>query len=440
MNPHALSLLDLPRALAVVAERASSSLGAAHVRALEPMTDRAWLEGEHARVAGMRALVAADDPWAPHPVPDVAAALRRLRVAGAGLNGTELLGLGVLLRSSRRTRESLTDEKRPAAGRAVLAVLRDRLATDRSAEDAVERTIDDDGRVRDDASPALRRIRRELAAAHGELIRILEREMSRLEEHHRVADASVTVRNGRYVMPVRRGGHVVVGGIVHDTSQTGATLFVEPPAAIEFGNRIRELEVEEQREVDRILLELTERVRPLRDELVASLAALVALDSLYARARYAIEFRCANAELGSPRDGFAIVGGRHPLLLAQGVDVVPFDLAMTAGERTLLVSGPNTGGKTVLLKAVGLLSMLAQCGVPVPVEAGTHLAVFDDVFADIGDEQSIEASLSTFSAHLRNLGEILRLSTANSLALVDELGSGTDPVEGAALGGAILEA
>jgi DNA mismatch repair protein MutS2 len=440
MNPHALSLLDLPRALAVVAERASSVLGAAAVRELEPVSERGWLEEEHARVAGMRALVQGDEPWNPEAIPDVAAALRRLRVEGAGLNGVELLGVGVLLRSSRRSRESLANPQRPAAGRAVLAGLREQLAEDRPVEGAIEKIVDEDGRVRDDASPALRGIRRELAAAHGALIRIIEREMARLEEHHRVADASVTVRNGRYVMPVRRGGQVAVGGIVHDASQTGATLFVEPPAAIEFGNKIRELEAEELREIDRILLEATDRVRPLREPLAEALGALVALDSLYARARYAIEFGCASAELGAARDGFTIVGGRHPLLLAQGVAVVPFDLVMLPGERTLLISGPNTGGKTVLLKAVGLLSMLAQCGVPVPVEAGTRLAVFDDVYADIGDEQSIEASLSTFSAHLRNLAEILRLSTDRSLALVDELGSGTDPVEGAALGGAILEA
>ena len=440
MNPHALALLDLPRALAVVAERASSTLGAAEVRGLEPTVDREWLDGEHARVAGMRALVQGDEPWGPEAIPDVAAGLRRLRVEGAGLNGPELLGVGILLRSARRSRDSLADAQRPAVGRAVLAQLREQLAQDRPTEDAIERIVDEEGRVRDEASPALRGIRRELAAAHGALIRIIEREMARLEEHHRVPDASVTVRNGRYVMPVRRGGQVAVGGIVHDSSQTGGTLFVEPPAAIEFGNRIRELEAEELREVDRILLEATDRVRPLRDDLVASLGALIALDSLYARARYAIEFGCANAELGAPREGFAILGGRHPLLLAQGVAVIPFDLSMAPGERTLLISGPNTGGKTVLLKAVGLLSMLAQCGVPVPVEPGTRLAVFDDVYADIGDEQSIEASLSTFSAHLRNLGEILRLSTDRSLALVDELGSGTDPVEGAALGGAILEA
>jgi DNA mismatch repair protein MutS2 len=439
MNTHALALLDLPRALATVAERATSALGAGHVRQLEPRTDRVWLDAEHARVAGMRALVTAEERWSPERVPDAAAALQRLRVAGAGLNAPELQSLGILLRSARRARESLADERRPAAGRAVLAALRERLVANRAAEEAIEKTIDDEGRVRDDASPPLRRIRRELAAAHGELIRILEREIARLEEHQRVADASVTVRNGRYVMPVRRGAHVVVGGIVHDTSATGATLFVEPPAAIAFGNKIRELEVEEQREVDRILLDLTDRVRPHRDELIASLEALIELDSLYARARYAAEFRCASIELASPREGFAIVGGRHPLLLAQGLEVVPFDLDLTRDERTLLVSGPNTGGKTVLLKAVGLLSMLAQCGVPVPVEPGTRLAVFDDVFADIGDEQSIEASLSTFSAHLRNLAEILRLASDRSLALVDELGSGTDPVEGAALGGAILE-
>ena len=439
MNPHALTVLEFSRVLAVVADRASSTLGADRVKALLPRTDREWLDDEHARVTGMRGLLEADEPWHPEPISDVSAALNRMRIEGAGLSGLEMLGVGRLLRSSRRTRDSLADDRRPAAARAVLARLRARLIEQRILEDAVERVVDDDGTVRDDASPALRRIRRELAAAHGELIRILEREIARLDEHHRVPDASVTVRNGRYVMPVRREARVVVGGIVHDTSQTGATLFVEPPAAIEFGNRIRELEVEEQREVDRILLELTDRIRPHQTALADALDALAELDSIYARARYAIEFRCSTAELSAPRDGFAIVGGRHPLLLAHGGTVVPFDLTMEADERTLLVSGPNTGGKTVLLKAVGLLSSLAQSGVPVPVEAGTRLAVFDDIFADIGDEQSIEASLSTFSAHLKNLGEILRLATDRSLALVDELGSGTDPVEGAALGGAILE-
>jgi len=305
--------------------------------------------------------------------------------------------------------------------------------------DPIEHAIGDDGLVRDEASPALRRIRRELRASHGELIRILERVMGGLESHHRAPDMSVTVREGRYVIPVRREGVRVVGGIVHGASGTGGTLFIEPPAAIEYGNRIRELESEELEEVERILRELTDRLRPHRDAMLDSLDALAELDSLYARARYAAKFQCTPATLVPARAGFEIHVGRHPLLLAKGIDVVPFDLALLAEERTLLVSGPNTGGKTVLLKAVGLLSAMSQAGIPAPVGAESRVPVFDDMLADIGDEQSIEASLSTFSAHLKNLSEILRLATSDSLVLIDELGSGTDPQEGAALGWAILE-
>ena len=423
----------------LVAARASSTLGAARTRELAPCTDREWLDREHARVAAARAMVTAEPPWHPEPLPDLAAALGRLRVLGLAWTGPELLDAATLLRSSRRTRDALRGEKTPAVARAVLASFAERLVAEQGIEQAVDRAIGDDGGVRDDASPALHRIRRDLRASQGELVRILERVMERLESHHHVPDMSVTVRNGRYVIPVRREGRAAVGGIVHDASATGATLFIEPPAAIEFGNRIRELEAEELEEVDRILLELTDRVRPHRDALLDALDALAELDTLYARARYAHEFRCGAATLVPAREGFAIRDGRHPLLAAQGAPVVPFDLGMAPDERTLLVSGPNTGGKTVLLKALGLLSAMAQSGIPVPVAAGSRVALFDDVYADIGDEQSIEASLSTFSAHLRNLSEILRLATRDSLVLVDELGSGTDPTEGAALGWAILE-
>ena len=345
----------------------------------------------------------------------------------------------MLLRSSRRTAEGLRDARRPAVATAVLAPIVASLVSAKAEEAALERVLADDGSVRDDASPQLRRVRRELRGAEAELVRLLERIMAKLESHQQVPDMSVTMRNGRYVIPVRREARGAVGGIVHDTSGTGATLFVEPPAAVEEQNRIRELEIEELREVDRILLEATDRIRPLHDDLVASLDALVLLDSLYGRARYAIAYQCAHAELSTPADGFALKNGRHPLLLAQGIAVVPFDLEMNGDERTLLVSGPNTGGKTVLLKSIALISALVQSGVPAPVAMGSRVAVFDNLFADIGDEQSIEASLSTFSAHLKNLGEILVAATSQSLVLIDELGSGTDPIEGAALGGAILE-
>ena len=439
MNAHALGILEFPRLLDVVAGFAASALGAARVRALVPRADLSWLEAEHRRVSAVRGLLGGDLPWSPEPVPELEAALHRLRVSGIMWTSHELLAAAILLRSARRTRDALRDERRPAILRAVLSTFVDRMVVARSEEEQIERAIGEDGLVRDDASPALRRIRRELRASHGELVRILERVMGGLEAHHRAPDMSVTVREGRYVIPVRREGVRQVGGIVHGASGTGGTLFVEPPAAIEFGNRIRELEGEEQEEIERVLRELTDLLRPHREAMLDSLDALTELDSLYARARYAVRYECTPAVFVHARDGFDVRDGRHPLLLAKGVDVVPFSLGLDAGERTLLVSGPNTGGKTVFLKALGLISAMSQAGIPSPVGAESRVPVFDDVLADVGDEQSIEASLSTFSAHLKNLSEILRLATRDSLVLIDELGSGTDPQEGAALGWAILE-
>jgi DNA mismatch repair protein MutS2 len=439
MNAHALAVLELSRVLGLVADRAASALGAAAVRGLGPTTDRTVIGRELSRVEAMRSLVASEPAWESGQIPDMMPALERLRVEGTVWTGIELRGGAVLLVSARRTRELLRDPRRPAVARTMLAGIAGAMPDARDRETAIEHAIADDGEVRDQASPLLRRLRRELRSAEGDLIALLERIMGGLEAHQQVPDMSVTVRNGRYVIPIRREAKRAVSGIVQDASATGATLFVEPPAAVEAGNRIRELEAEERRETDRILRELTDALRPMRDSLVAGHAALIEFDTLYARARYADEFGCHPVELGSPAQGFVIRDGRHPLLIAQGTTVVPFDLAMEPGERTLLVSGPNTGGKTVLLKSVALCSVLAQCGVPAPVGPASRLAIFDDVFADVGDEQSIQASLSTFSAHVKNLGDILAGATPASLVLIDELGSGTDPLEGAALGGAVLE-
>lgn len=439
MNRHALAVLEFPRVLDEVASRATSAVGAERIRQFMPSTDRSWVEREHSRVAAVRALRDGDDPARPQPVPELGAALERLRVAGTAWSPAEMLGARALLSSARRTREVLSDDKRPATARAVLATFAARMWVDKALEQTLDKSVADDATIRDEASPALRRLRRELRASEGELIKLLERQLAKLDESVRVADMSVTVRNGRYVIPVRREGRGSVAGIVHDTSASGGTLFVEPQAAVEFGNRIRDLEFEERSEVDRILRELTEHIRPHRVAATDSLDALAELDTLHARAAYAGEVRAFSPVFTSPSEGWSIVDGRHPLLLARGVDVVPFDLEMSASERTIVVSGPNTGGKTVLLKSVGLLSAMAQAGIPPTSGKETRIALFDDYFADIGDEQSIEASLSTFSAHLKNLAEILASATPASLVLVDELGSGTDPLEGAALGWAILE-
>jgi DNA mismatch repair protein MutS2 len=441
LNAHALAVLELPAVLELVASHASSSLGAERVRALSPVTDRSWLRDEHARVEAARALAFGDSAWRPEPVPDISSPLARLRLAGSSWTGPQLLDGALLLRSSRLTRQ-LLEREREDGDDSPLRLLRgyaERLVVGRQAEEAIDRAIDPDGSVRDEASPALRRLRRELRGAEGDLVRLLERVMARLEPHQRVADMSVTVRNGRYVIPIRREARGAVGGIVHDQSATRSTLFLEPPAAVEAGNRIRELEADERQEVERILAELTEGLRPLREAMLDSLDVLTTLDSLYARSSFAHDFHCAPSALAEPRGGFAIHGGRHPLLVARGGDVVSFELSMEPGEHTLLLSGPNTGGKTVLLKAIGLVSALVQCGVPAPVEAESRIPIYDSFFADIGDEQSIEASLSTFSAHVRNLADILDGATSDSLVLIDELGSGTDPAEGAALASAIHE-
>lgn len=440
MNQHALGVLEFDAALALVAGHSRSPLGAERVRELRPRREREWIEREHARVSAMRSLAEGDASWRPQELFDIRPALSRLRVEGASLSAVELLGVRNLLRTSRLSAESFKDERIPAVSLAMLRGEIDAHVIARSEEKGLDAAIDDDGNVRDDASPALRRIRRELRGSQGEIVRMLERIVARLESRFQVQDMSVSVRNGRFVIPVRREARSVVGGIVHDTSSTGGTLFVEPPAAVEAGNRVRELEAEELREIDRILAELSDSVRPIRAEMSAGLEAMVVLDSLFARASFAKELRCGTIEFNDASAGFSILGGRHPLLIAQGIAVVPFDLTLQPAERTLLISGPNTGGKTVLLKSLGLFAVMAQSGIPVPVSNQSRLAIFDDVYADIGDEQSISSSLSTFSAHLRNLGEVLRSATGDSLVLIDELGSGTDPVEGAALGGAILEA
>jgi DNA mismatch repair protein MutS2 len=436
MNPHALTVLEYREALDLVAKSASSALGADAVRALVPSTDPDWVRAELGRVEEMRAFLRGDSGWQVPAIPDVVEPLRRMRVEGSVLDGPHLRDVGTLLASSRTTRRAVMGQSAALPG---LRLIADGLVEAEREENEIARMLDEAGVVRDEASPVLYRARREIRSTRSRLVERLAAFMASLPPHMQVADASVTVREGRYVIPVRREGRGEVGGIVHGESATGATLFMEPPVAVEMMNRLRELESQEAREVTRILREMTASLRPMQPRLLASLQALVVLDSLYARARYALRVDGrAPVVLEPGTEEVVLVRAYHPLLLAQSSEVVPFDLAMDPGERTLLISGPNTGGKTVLLKAVGLLALMTQSGIVGPLGPGSRLPVFRRFYADIGDEQSIEASLSTFSAHLKNIREVLEGADWESLVLTDEIGSGTDPQEGAALARAVL--
>lgn len=440
MTRHALNVLEFDRVLERVAERAASEAARARIRALAPATALADARRELGRVAAAMRFADEKASWAVPPIPDVEGALRGLVAEGAVLEPIQLHRLAVLLTSSRLLGRELDgrEEDYPE-----LATIRERLVEDRDTEERIDRSVDGEGNVLDTASRELRGIRNRLKGAHARVVRQLEQYMRTLDERFVVADGSVTLREGRYVIPVRREGKGTVGGIVHDESQSGATLFIEPPVAIELMNQLRDLERQERREIRRILGELSGALVPRRAELRGAFEALVDFDTLFARARTALAWRAAVPELldGGPA-GLTLVGARHPLLLEAADDpeeVIPYDLEIAEGELALVVSGPNTGGKSVFLKATGLIAALAQSGVVPPVRAGTKLPVFGSFFADIGDEQSIAQSLSTFSAHLANLKRIVEGADHRSLVLIDEMGTGTDPSEGAALARAVLE-
>lgn len=427
----ALETLEFARAVEVVTGYAAGPLGAARVRARRPSGDLAWIRGELARVEELAALFRRQTPVLVEPVPDTADALARLRVEGSVLDGAELVRIRALLRAARLNAAEVrrVAEEAPLAQDLLVPVPAP------SLDRRLQAALDDDGQLLDGASPQLAAARREVQAARARLVRKLE---TILRATDGAGDAGVTVRGGRYVIPVRRDARQRPAGIIHDESASHGTLFLEPTDAIELGNALREAEAAEDLERMRVLRELTALLRPVVLELRAAAGMCVELDDLAARARYAADAGGVRPEVLPAPAPLVILNGRHPLLLAAGDPVVPFDLALAAGERALVVSGPNTGGKTVLLKAVGLLGAMAQGGIIPPVGAGSQLPVFTRYYADIGDHQSIAANLSTFSAHLATLRGILEDADAATLVLLDEVGSGTDPAEGAALAASAL--
>lgn len=430
--PAVLLTLEFPAALERVAAFAAGPLGAARVRDRHPVTDPVVVRDALAQITELAALLITDDTLRAEPVPDISEALSLLGVPGSALEGPALAELAVALVAVRVVGGILgrleRDAPRTAALRAPLPPrqLETRLAT----------AIAPDGAVLDGASHELARARKTVRDVRSKLVARLERLLQGLDAQDRAPDAAVTLRAGRYVIPVRATARTKVGGIVHDESATRATVFLEPPEVIELGNELRSAEAAEHREVLRVLRELTDALRPQRDTIAAAWEACIAFDDLCARARYAVEVNGFAPEIGG--GPLKIRGGRHPLLVGGDTVVVPFDLELAPDEWTILISGPNTGGKTVLIKAVGLLALLVQSGIIPPIGPHSRLPVFGRAFADIGDRQSIAASLSTFSAHVAVLRDILAFADGATLVLLDEIGSGTDPAEGAALAAATL--
>ena len=384
-----------------------------------------------------------DDTIRAEPVPDITPSLELLAVPGSALEAPPLAELTTALAAMRVTAGDLKrlgtthNASRTAALRAD--------PPPKELEAQLVQSISPDGQVLDGASRDLARARQRVREARQRVIDRLGAILGSLDQSERAPDAAVTVRGGRYVIPIRTTARARVGGIVHDESATRSTVFVEPPEIIELGNELRAAESAEQREVLRVLRELTDLLRPHASTIAAAWEMCIAFDDLCARARYAVEVNGFVPEIGGH---LKIRSGRHPLLIpplhnvergSGGETVVAFDLELAPDERTVLVSGPNTGGKTVLIKAVGLLALLAHSGVIPPIGPHSSLPVFTEVFADIGDRQSIAASLSTFSAHVAALREILDGAGPGSLVLLDEIGSGTDPAEGGALAAATLK-
>ena len=431
MDKHTKAL-ELDKILEMVAEECSSQDGAQLARELEPVHTAAeaqWLLGETDA-----AFVAMAKYGAPsfYGMKNVTNPLRRAQ-AGGGLGLRELLDIGATLRTIR----GLTQWWGKSGN--VTTALTPRfevLAPNKYLEEKIFTCIVNEEEVADNASPALASIRRKIRAASQRVRDQLDKLIHSQAHQKHLQESIVTQRGGRYVVPVKAEFRGEVPGLVHDTSASGATVFVEPMSVVEANNEIRVLRSDEQDEIARILLELSGEAGSFADSIIESYHYAVELDLIFAKAQVAYKMKAVVPQVGEDWK-IALHAARHPLIAKE--KVVPTDITLGVEFDTLIITGPNTGGKTVALKTIGLLTLMAMCGLMIPAGEGSRVAVFRHILADIGDEQSIEQSLSTFSSHMVNIIHIFEVADNSSLILLDELGAGTDPVEGAALAEAIIQ-
>ena len=425
-----LVTLEFTAVRALLAERTSFTPGRERALAAVPETRLADAERLQEETAAARDLLRTSPSTGLRGAHDIRDAVRRA-VLGGVLDPGQLLGIGDTVRAASGLFSDVHPFP-PLAARVRFARPPGTLA------DAIEHAIGSAGEVLDRASPALANARGELRTAQSRLQQRLDGLLRSGDLTRYLQDPIVTQRGGRYVVPVKSEHRSAVKGIVHDQSASGATVFIEPLEILEANNRVREAELAERTAVERILDGLSRAVERASDDLEAVTGALAALDLILARAALADAFGAERPRLNA--DGIVdLIGARHPLLSGRGGPVVPIDVRLGTDFRVLVITGPNTGGKTVTLKTIGLLVLMAAAGLQVPAERGSTLPVVPRIFADIGDEQSIAQSLSTFSSHLRNVVATLAGAERGDLALLDEVGAGTDPDEGAALAMAVLE-
>lgn len=430
------AILEFDKIKKQLTEFASSSLGEQAILDLSPDTDfqvvqKAQLETEEgAKIIRLRGSAPITG------LTDVNAHLKRLEIGG-NLNGLEIYQIGSNLRVSRQMKNFMADLLEVGVELPLLGVLADELLVLKEVEDDIAISVDESGKVLDTASEALGSIRRTLRRTEDRVREKLESYLRNRNAAKMLSDAVITIRNDRYVIPVKQEYKSHYGGIVHDQSASGQTLFIEPQSVVDLNNERKSLQSKEAQEIERIFAEISTSLAIWNKEIHHNTFILGRFDFILAKARFGKAMKAITPHL-SDKGIVRLLGARHPLLEAD--KVVANDIYLGEDFTTIVITGPNTGGKTITLKTLGLLTLMAQSGLQIPAQEDSTIAIFEHVFADIGDEQSIEQSLSTFSSHMTNIVSILANVNQQSLILYDELGAGTDPQEGAALAISILDA
>ncbi len=435
MNAKSLRVLEYEKIKEMLRKEVGSQIGKELVDALEPsgqLTEIKYMLGQTSEAVS---LLMKHSHFPMGPVHDLSSHVRVAEI-GSFLYPGQLLEVNDSLRTARRMKNFISKQRSEMEyGLPILGEYADNLTNLKPLEEAIDNAISSETEVSDNASPILRKIRREIDIKHANIRKKLDSIIHATQNQKYLQDAIVTIRQDRFVVPVKSEFKNMIKGLIHDQSSSGATLYIEPMAVVEMNNQLRELKLDEKKEIERILTELTATVGEFADEIRSNQKYLGILDFVVAKSKLALKMNAIDPKLND--NGFMhIKNGRHPLLEAK--TVVPSNVWLGKEFTSLLITGPNTGGKTVTLKTVGLLALMTQSGLHIPADFGTEMAVFDSVYADIGDEQSIEQSLSTFSSHMTNIVDIIEHVTEKSLVLFDELGAGTDPAEGAALAMAIL--